>query len=104
MFVNHFLESNITDASDEKQPLNEKKTRNSCPSDKYLEIPTRKSTPGNSSHLLFSELDNMNYRVMKLSSDSFVIRINFQIQHMREVFLSGQNGKSQQVVLQYKWN
>ena len=58
MFVNHFLESNITDASDEKQPLNEKKTRNSCPSDKYLEIPTRKSTPGNSSHLLFSELDN----------------------------------------------
>ena len=42
------LESNITDAGDENQPLKEKKSRNSCPSDKYLEIPTRKSTPGKS--------------------------------------------------------
>ena len=44
--ISYRLESNITDADDEKQPLNEKKSRNSCPSDKYLEIPSRKSTPG----------------------------------------------------------
>lgn len=39
-------ESNITDAGDETQPLNDNRTRNSCPSDKYLELPARKSTPG----------------------------------------------------------
>ena len=47
MNLYHSLESNFTDTGDERQPLNEKKSRNSCPSDKYLEISTRKSTPGN---------------------------------------------------------
>ena len=45
-YWNEFPESDITDACDERVPLNVKNSRNSCPSDKYLEIPTRKSTPG----------------------------------------------------------